>query len=179
MSAFFDFEDLFRELTWMMKRVPRFDGSETTIQSGSLKHSGKQFDDPDIRGAIFQGYFQPDPPLTPFDPRTPSERRPMPKRPFSDSGNALNKRWEPLTDVFEDEKAVKIYLELPNEEKDDVTLNIIKGKVEVKAKTFYKMMLVPENIDIEKASSQYKNGVLTIMIPKKAPETKMWNITPE
>lgn len=181
MTAFDDFEDLFRELIWLMKRVPRLDALETTVQNEPLKALKKEPDTFDIKGAVFQGYIQPDPPLTPFDPfnpRNPSERRPMPKRPFRDSGNVLDE-WEPLTDVFEDDKAVKIYLELPSEEKDDVTLNVTEGKVEVKAKTLYQTIPVPESIDVEKASSQYRNGVLTVIIPKKAPVTKTWNITPE
>ena len=102
----------------------------------------------------------------------------MPKRPLRDSGNTLAE-WEPLIDVFEDDNAVKIYLELPGEEKDVVTLNVAEGKVEVKAKTLYQTIPIPERIDVEKASSQYRNGVLTVTIPKKVPETKTWNITPE
>jgi len=39
--------------------------------------------------------------------------------------------------------------------------------VEVKAKKFYKVIHVPGNIDVEKASSKYNNGVLTVIIPKK------------
>jgi len=166
----FDFENLFRERTWLIKRVPRLDVFKTTIQNGPLKDLEKDPDTLDIKGAIFQGYFQPDPPLTPFDPfnpRNPSERWPIPERPFSDSGNALNEPWEPLTDVFEDDNVVKIYLELPAEEKDDVTLNVTEGKVEVKAKTFYQTLPVPNNIDVEKASSQYRDGVLTVTFPKR------------
>ena len=130
MTAFDDYENLFRELIWLMKRVPRLDALETTVQNEPLKALKKEPDTFDIKGAIFQGYIQPDPPLTPFDPfnpRNPSERRPMPKRPFRDSDNVLDE-WEPLIDVFEDDKAVKIYLELTGEEKDDVTLNVTEGK---------------------------------------------------
>jgi HSP20 family protein len=180
MTAFDDFENLFREFTWIMKRVPRLDALETTIQNEQLKHLKKDQDTIDIKGAIFQRYYQSDPPLTPFDPfnpLNPSERRPMPKRPFRDSGKAFHK-WEPLIDVFEDDNSVKIYLELPGEEKDDVTLNLTEGKIEVKAKTLYQTIPVPNNIDVEKASSQYRNGVLTVTIPKKAPETKTWSLTP-
>jgi len=61
---------------------------------------------------------------------------------------------------------VKFYLKLPTAEKDDVSLNVIKGKVELKVKTFNKMINVLVNIDVEKASLQYKKGVLTIIISK-------------
>ncbi|MCK4313474.1 Hsp20/alpha crystallin family protein, partial [Candidatus Bathyarchaeota archaeon] len=63
------------------------------------------------------------------------------------------------------------YLELPGEEKDDIQLNVTEGKVEVKAKKFYKTIDIPtRNINIENISSKYKNGVLEITIPKKSPE---------
>jgi HSP20 family molecular chaperone IbpA len=57
-------------------------------------------------------------------------------------------------------------VELPGEEKDNIQLNVTKGKVEIKTKHFYKMIQVPRNVDFEKASSKYNNGVLTIIIPK-------------
>ena len=92
----------------------------------------------------------------------------MPKRPFEVSEKALKEIREPLTDVFDEDKAVKIYVELPGEEKDDVQLNVTEGKVAVKAKKFYKMIEVPtSNVDVEKVSSKYKNGVLEVTIPKK------------
>ena len=64
---------------------------------------------------------------------------------------------------------VKFYLELPTATKDDVSLNVIKGKVELKVKIFNKMIVVLVNIDVEKASLQYRKGILTIIISKKSP----------
>jgi len=100
----------------------------------------------------------------------------MPKRPFKVPETALKEIREPLTDVFEEDKTVKIYIELPGEEKDDIQLNITEGKVEIKTKKFYKMIDVPtKNIEIEKASSKYKNGVLEVTIPKKEEARKKKN----
>ena len=48
---------------------------------------------------------------------------------------------EPLVDVFEDKDAVKLYVELPGLEKDDIQLSIVDGHAEVKAKSFYKQTL--------------------------------------
>ena len=98
----------------------------------------------------------------------------MPQRSFKPSEIGSKETREPLTDVFKEEKAVKIYVELPGEEKDDIHLNVTKGRVEVKAKNFYKMIKVPRNVDVEKTSSKYNNGVLTIIIPKdeEIPETE-------
>ena len=92
----------------------------------------------------------------------------MPRRLFEVPEEALQEIREPLTDIFEDNKTVKIYVELPGEEKDDIQLDVTKGKVEVKAKRFRKTMQIStENIDEKRASSKYKNGVLEITIPKK------------
>jgi HSP20 family molecular chaperone IbpA len=64
---------------------------------------------------------------------------------------------------------VKFYLKLSTAEKDEVSLNVIKGKVELKVKTFNKMIYVLVNIDVEKVSLQYKKSILTIIISKKSP----------
>lgn len=134
----------------------------------------KQIDRPGVKGYSIQGRFGSDQPLEPLDPFSPFEplnpmrRRPAPRRPFEVPESALKETREPLTDIFEEEKAIKIYVEVPGEEKDDIQLNVTAGKVEVKTKKFYKMIDLPtDNIDIEKASSKYKNGVLEVTIPKK------------
>ena len=171
MASFLDFDEIFRDFGEIMKRMRGFDEVEKKLKSGKLKGGWdvKQIDEPGIKGYVIQGRFWSDQPLKPFDPfkpNNPFERRPMPQRSFRPSEIASKETREPLTDVFEDEKAVKIYVELPSEEKDDIQLNVTKGKVEIKAKNFYKRIEVPRNVDVEKASSKYNNGVLTIIIPK-------------
>jgi HSP20 family molecular chaperone IbpA len=179
------FEEIFRELNESMKRMRELD-YDKMVQSGGLKgrYEVKEIDEQGVKGYFVQGRFWSDQPLDPFDPYeplNPSKRRPMPRRPFSIPENALREIREPLTDVFEEENAVKIYIELRGEEKDDIRLNVTEGEVEVKAKNFYKLIDVPENIDIEKASSKYNNGVLQITIPKKEEKSggKNKNITIE
>jgi len=177
MKTFFDFDEIFGEFGFngeFMKSIQReFNEIEKMIQSGKLKGKWyiKQIDEPGRKGYIIQGRFwsdQPIEPFYPFEPFGPRRRRPMPKRPLEVPEKALKETREPLTDVFEEDKAVKIYVELPGEEKDDIELNVTEGKVEVKAKKFYKMIEVStRNIDIGKASSKYKNGVLEVTIPKK------------
>ena len=156
-----------------MKRMRGYDVAETEVKRGQLKGGWeiKQIDAPNMKGYVIRGRFGSDPPVAPFDPLTPNdplERRPMPQRSFRPSAFASNETREPLTDVFEEAKAVKIYVELPGEAKEGVQLNVTQGKVEVKAQNFYKMIEVPRNLDVEKASSQYNNGVLTIILPKDA-----------
>lgn len=174
MTTFFDFDENFGDLgfsgDFMKNMLREFNEIEKMIKSGKLKGEWdiKQIDEPGRKGYVIQGRFWSNQPIEPFEPFKPWRRRPMRKRPFEVPEKALKEIREPLTDVFEEDKAVKIYVELPGEEKDDIKLNFTEAKVEVKAKKFYKIIEVPtSNIDIEKASSKYKNGVLEVTIPKK------------
>jgi HSP20 family molecular chaperone IbpA len=160
-----------------IKRIQRMMSEfDEALKNGNLegKWEIKQIDTPGVKGYRIQGHFgsdQPQEPLdpfSPFEPLDPMRRRPTPRRPFEVQQGALKETREPLTDIFEDEKAMKIYVEVPGERKDDIQLNVTAGKVEIKAKNFYKIIDLPTgNIGIQKASSKYKNGVLEITIPKK------------
>lgn len=149
---------------------------EKATRNGDLKGEWqiKQIDKPNMKGYLIEGHFASDQPRVPFDPFNPLEpwdpvkRRPIPKRPFDLQENSFQQRREPLTDIFEEEDAVKIYAEVPGEDKDDIQLNLTEGKIEVKGENFYKTIDLPtRNIDMERASSTYKNGVLQVTIPKK------------
>ncbi|MFQ6074572.1 MAG: Hsp20/alpha crystallin family protein [Candidatus Bathyarchaeia archaeon] len=175
MASFFDFDEMFGDFhSDFMKRVKReMEEIEKAVKSGRLegKWDVKQIDEPGVKGYVIQGRFwsdQPSEPFDPFEPLRPWKRRPIPQRSFKVPEKALREIREPLTDIFEEEKAIKIYVELPGEERDDIQVNVTEGKVEVKAKNFYKTIDVPtRNIDVEKASSNYKNGVLEVAIPRK------------
>jgi len=161
----------------IMKRIQRMMNKlDKAIKSGNLdgKWTINQIDKSGVKGYSIQGHFGLDQPLEPLDPFNPFEPlnpmrpRPGPQRPFEAPPSALKEVSEPLTDVFEDEKTIKIYFEVRGEDKNDIQLNVTAGKVEVKAKNFYKMINLPmSNIDLEKASSKCKNGVLEVIIPKK------------
>lgn len=171
MTIFFNFNEIFRDFDEIMKRLRGFDTINQELKSGKLKGGWevKKIDEPNIKGYIIQGRFLSDQPVKPYDPlapKKPFERQPTPQRSFKSSALTSKETREPLTDVFQEEKVVKIYIELPGEEKDDIQLNVTKGRVEIKAKNFYKMIQVPQNVNVEKASSKYNNGVLTIIIPK-------------
>jgi len=70
-------------------------------------------------------------PFNPFEPLNPIRRRPVPKRPFKAPEGALKWIREPLMDVFEEEKAIKIYAEVQSEDEDDIQINVTAGKAEV------------------------------------------------
>ena len=134
----------------------------------------KQIDNPNMKGYIINGDFSSNQFETPFDPPNPLEpwnpieRRPVPSRPFELLNNSIQEQREPLIDIFEEKDTIKIYMELPGEDKDDIKLNLTENQAEVKGKNFYKVIELPtQNIDMDKASSTYKNGVLQLTIPKK------------
>ena len=149
---------------------------EKVTRNGDLKGEWKinEIDRDGVKGYSIHGRFgsdqrwEPLDPFNPFEPLNPMRPRPRPQRPFEVPESALKETSEPLTDIFEDEKTIKIYFEVRGEDKNDIQLNVTVDKAEVKAKNFYKMINLPtSNISVEKASSKYKNGVLEVTIPKK------------
>lgn len=94
-----------------------------------------------------------------------------------------------FTNFKETENDFMIYVEIPGIEKDKIRLNITDKGLEIKAEKkqeekltkkedeysytksyagFYQAFDVPENADLEKIDAFYKNGMLTIRLPKKS-----------
>ena len=75
---------------------------------------------------------------------------------------------EPLIDVFEEASAIRIYVELLNEIKNEMQLEVKKSRLEITARDFYKLIdLSAHSIEQEKAYYNYRNCVLEIVIPKR------------
>lgn len=74
---------------------------------------------------------------------------------------------EPLVDVFDEEKNLKIVAELPGTEKKDIKLKLKKNKliISTKDKKYYKELEIPSKIKLIKKWT-YKNGVLEINLEK-------------
>ncbi len=166
--------DEFDDIRKIMKKMLEVDMEHIEADIEKIKGGWniKETDEPGVKGYIIEGRFFSGQSLNdsessePLDP-TPL-RRPLPKRPFGIPKKTDEPR-EPLEDVFEDKDAIKVYVELPAENEDDIQLNITDGNVEIKAKNFRKKLEVPGNLDKDKASKKYNNGVLTVTIPKKKP----------
>ena len=99
--------------------------------------------------------------------------------------------WSPLVDVTEDDKEYLIKAEVPEVRKDDIKVTVeentltIAGerKVEKEEKTkkyhrveraygrFERTFSVPDDADVKKITSDFKEGVLTVHLPK-APAVK-------
>lgn len=104
--------------------------------------------------------------------------------------------WNPVVDIYENEKNIVITAELPGVDKKDMTVDV-KGRVltlkgerstdnEVKEDNYYRQercygkfercFTLPVEIDPEKIKADYKDGVLKIDIPK-AEESKPKQVT--
>jgi len=91
-------------------------------------------------------------------------------------------------ELKETENSIIATFELPGVDKNDIDLEIhdefIEVKVEKKAEIkdeesyhqsyqqFYRAVPLPKNIDSANAIAEYKNGILKIVMPKKAIEIK-------
>lgn len=95
----------------------------------------------------------------------------------------------PSVNFSEGDKAFEITAELPGIEEKDVEIEIEAGMITIKGekreekdakdKNFYVMersfgsfqrgFRLPENVDEKKISATFKNGVLTVTLPKKSP----------
>ncbi len=77
---------------------------------------------------------------------------------------------EPLTDVVEEEGQVKVLMELPGVEKQDIDLRAedrqLTVSVDTERKRFCKSLDLPCDVRPESASAEYRNGVLTVMLEK-------------
>ena len=96
--------------------------------------------------------------------------------------------WSPSVDVREDEHNFVIVAELPGMAKEDIDLEVeqntlaIKGErkferqdegesyhfVERSYGSFYRSFRLPKNVDGDAISAEYKDGLLTVTLPKKA-----------
>lgn len=155
-----DFQDIFDDVDKLYERLARrmirdIENIEEAIRSGKLegKWDIKPIDEPGVKGYIARGRSE-------FGRRTQPKTFMMPKQ-------VREEIREPLTDVFQDKDSVKLYVELPGVEKNDIQLNVSTGRAEIKAKNFYKTINLPtQDVEAEKATAHYKNGVLEVAIPK-------------
>ncbi len=80
---------------------------------------------------------------------------------------------EPLTDVVEEEDRVRVIVELPGVEKQDIDLRAedrqLTISVDTERKRFCKSLDLPCGVRADSASAEYRNGVLTVLMDKAPP----------
>ncbi|MFQ5761709.1 MAG: archaeal heat shock protein Hsp20 [Candidatus Bathyarchaeia archaeon] len=82
---------------------------------------------------------------------------------------------EPLVDTAEDEKTVKVVVELPGVEKHDINLhateNSLTVDVDVENRKFHKEIELPAKVDPTSTEASHRNGILTVTLKKTGPTT--------
>lgn len=86
----------------------------------------------------------------------------------------VKEKREPLADVITEDNEVRVIVELPGVEKQDIKLSGTEEKLTISVDTtdrkYFKEVELPVKVEIKKATSKYKNGVLDVTIPKKKEE---------
>jgi len=87
---------------------------------------------------------------------------------------SIKEEREPLIDVMKTDTEVKVYAEIPGVDKEKIKLTGTPRKLIISAegdmRKYYKEIELPVEVDIEKAKSSYKNGVLEVILPRKEKE---------
>jgi HSP20 family protein len=77
---------------------------------------------------------------------------------------------EPLVDIINVDGEIKVIVELPGVEKEDIKLRGTEDKltisVEAPERKYFKEIEMPAKIEPKKAKTSYKNGVLEVTVPK-------------
>jgi HSP20 family protein len=97
-----------------------------------------------------------------------------------------NAVWMPLTDIFEDKDKYTLKLDLPGIKKDDVKISYVDGRLSISGERiqesehkdakchriersfgkYYRSFNLPEHVQSDKINAEFKDGQLTITVPK-------------
>ena len=115
---------------------------------------------------------------------------------FFDEGDASMTTWMPAVDIYETEHALTLKAELPGVDPKDIEARVEDGTLYLKGErkfekeskkenyhriertygSFMRSFALPTSVDADKVSAEYKDGVLTLTLPKKE-EAKAKTIT--
>ncbi|HZT72009.1 MAG TPA: Hsp20/alpha crystallin family protein [Terriglobia bacterium] len=108
-------------------------------------------------------------------------------RAFGDLQEVTPRTWAPAVDIYETDENLVLQAELPGINPDDVDIRIedntlyLKGerkfekevkegnlhRVERSYGTFTRSFTLPGSINVDKVKAEYKNGILTLTMPKR------------
>jgi HSP20 family protein len=101
--------------------------------------------------------------------------------PFGDKG-----AWAPAVDIYEDDKAITLKVEVPDMDEKDLDVRVEEGYLTIKGErkfeneekkenfhrierrygSFERTFALPEAVDAENISAKYDKGVLKVVAPK-------------
>jgi HSP20 family protein len=111
---------------------------------------------------------------------------------LSPRGNGAGKEsmtvanWAPLVDITEDDKEYLVKAELPELKKEEVKVKVENGELTISGErklekeekgrkfhriersygSFLRSFTLPENVSADKVSAEFKDGLLTVRLPK-------------
>jgi HSP20 family molecular chaperone IbpA len=119
----------------------------------------QNIDKPGVKGFIMRGSFGTN---NPFQNNTDQKKL----NPFNYE-NSREKSQEILYDLQESPDDIKIYVDLPGIKENDVELTYTIPQLEFKIENNQSAIELPSlDLDLDDLKREYKNGVLTITIPK-------------
>ena len=84
---------------------------------------------------------------------------------------AVSEAREPLVELVEDDKDIRVIAELPGAKEQDIELtaegNILKISAETPSRRYRKVLELPAPIELGIAESSFNNGVLEVTLPKR------------
>lgn len=85
-------------------------------------------------------------------------------------GPTVEEEREPITDVFDEEKDIRIYAEMPGVNETDIKLDLKGDILDISAQSgdrkYHKEVLLPAKAKTETMSSSYNNGILEVTVQK-------------
>ena len=131
-------------------------------------------------------------PIMKYTPFSAIEDFPTGLRVFEDTVNRLfseqaARPWSPAVDIFETENELLLKADLPGLEMKDIEIQIENSTLSLRGErkyensskdggfhrvergygSFVRYFTLPETVDPEKVNADYKQGVLTVTLPKK------------
>ena len=102
--------------------------------------------------------------------------------------NEFGTEWVPSVDISETEKEITVKAEIPGMEKKDIEISLDEGHLIIKGEkrgeteetgkhfhrvertygSFYRSLELPAVVEKDKIDATYKDGVLTVVLPKSA-----------
>ena len=169
---FGDIEDMMKEMEEMMEKD--FEQFRTRIPE-ELKHERKLPDGSTVPewGPFVYGYSMtigPDgkPKIREFGNMKPSSEPEVCG--INQPCLAVKEEREPLVDIVDTDGEIKIIVELPGVEKEEIKLSGTEEKLTISVDTpqrkYFKVIDIPAKINPKNAKSTYKNGVLEVTLPK-------------
>uniref|UniRef100_A0A7J2TIJ6 Hsp20/alpha crystallin family protein n=1 Tax=Archaeoglobus fulgidus TaxID=2234 RepID=A0A7J2TIJ6_ARCFL len=79
---------------------------------------------------------------------------------------------KPLVDVIETDNEIQVIAEMPGVKKEDIELKATERSLEIKAegetRKYHEVVNLPAEVDPDSAKARYNNGVLEVILQKKA-----------